>query len=196
MCSSDLRAPPPGGKPPPTPTPTAPAHGARPRSHARPSYVRALCPTIARAICYRPAAAHPATAAPRASRARPASLYARAAYASMPPRRRWTPHRTRSPAPTHTPADAWKILDAAVVEQRRVVDRIVTAAENAAEVVPESDSLVIFLPYYPSELDYNGGGSWKRANANLRAAYAVLVELGFTVEWTDATDERAFKYVD
>lgn len=94
------------------------------------------------------------------------------------------------------PADAWYILDAAIVEQRRVVDRIITATENAAEVVPEPDSLVIFLPYYPSELDYNGGGSWKCVNANLRAAYAVLVELGFTVEWTDATDERAFKYVD
>lgn len=91
------------------------------------------------------------------------------------------------------PADAWKVLDDAIEQQREVVSRLVENAENAADSLDSSGGQTIFLPYYTSAQDSPiEGGAWKRVNADMRASYAVLVELGFTVEWVDGMDERAF----
>lgn len=96
--------------------------------------------------------------------------------------------------PQQAPDDAWAILDAALDDQQEVVEFALAKIDELSRTLGHVPDLVE-LRYWTSEEEYLAWstdakegiiGDWRMANANARAAAAVLMSKGFDIAWSNA----------
>lgn len=102
--------------------------------------------------------------------------------------------RWESPdAPQQAPHDAWDVLDAAMEGQKEAIEQALSIVDGIMDELGEAPK-AIRLPYWASQEQYESqstdsqwdvAGSWRMADANIRAVATVLMMDGFDIEWSD-----------
>lgn len=98
-------------------------------------------------------------------------------------------------APQQAPRDAWDILDEAWDAQQ---EGLHVATETARELMESyGDMGAVVLPYWEGQQEYETystdsmmgtAGSWREANANIRALATILVHEGIIVNFMSGRD--------
>lgn len=110
--------------------------------------------------------------------------------------------RWESPeAPQQPPQDAWDVLVDAYEAQARAVAFAVDKAHELLAELPEGAEAEVCIPYWPDAAAYAArstdsalgvAGDWRMANANARAAAAILRSRGLEVRFADPAGPYAF----